>query len=61
MLKKGSVFCNISIGVACYGEDGTTIDELLQAADMAMYRAKKKGRGNMCYGSELKGNSEKNT
>ena len=53
-LKKGNVFCNVSIGVACYGEDGSTIDELLQAADMAMYHAKKKTNGHLSYGSELK-------
>lgn len=56
-LKKGNVFCNISIGVACYGEDGRTIEELLQTADMAMYRAKKKGDGFLCYGSELREDS----
>ena len=52
-LKKGDIFCNISIGVACYGEDGSTIDELLQVADTAMYCAKKKGKGRLCYGAEL--------
>lgn len=29
-----------SAGVACYPENGTTVDELLQAADCAMYAAK---------------------
>jgi diguanylate cyclase (GGDEF)-like protein len=30
-----------SIGIACHPEDGSTIDELLQHADIAMYEAKK--------------------
>jgi diguanylate cyclase (GGDEF)-like protein len=29
-----------SMGVACYPEDGTTVEELLQRADIAMYQAK---------------------
>lgn len=38
----GSV--TISIGVSCYPEDGLAADELIQAADEALYRAKKEGR-----------------
>ena len=34
----------VSIGVSCYPEDGTTVEELLQAADAALYRAKREGR-----------------
>lgn len=56
VIKKDGIFCNISIGIACYGEDGSTIEELLQTADMAMYCAKKKGEGNMCYGSDVEEN-----
>lgn len=52
-LKKGEVFCNASIGVACYPEDGTTVDTLLQKADTAMYRVKKSGGAGICFGYEL--------
>ena len=34
-----------SVGVAMLGEDGATLDELLRAADQAMYAAKREGRG----------------
>ena len=38
----GSV--TISVGVSCYPEDGLAADELIQAADEALYRAKNEGR-----------------
>jgi diguanylate cyclase (GGDEF)-like protein len=34
-----------SVGVAVLGADGTTFDDLLRAADQAMYAAKRDGRG----------------
>ena len=42
-----SVGC--SIGVALYPEDGTTLDELIQYADTAMYRVKERGRGSFRF------------
>ena len=53
-LKKGPVSCGISVGVACYPEDGTTAEELLRKADMAMYQVKKAGGGDLCFGYQLK-------
>jgi len=35
---------SVSAGVACFPEHGTNADELLRAADMALYRAKELGR-----------------
>lgn len=52
ILEKGNVMCDVSIGVACYGENANTIQELLYIADMAMYEAKRSGQGNTCYGSK---------
>ena len=53
VLKKGDVFCNASIGVACYPEDGSTAEELLNKADQAMYQIKKSGGSGICFGYEL--------
>ena len=33
-----------SIGIAMFGDDGSTHEELLKNADIAMYKAKKAGR-----------------
>ncbi len=34
----------ISIGVSCYPANGATVEELIQAADAALYQAKREGR-----------------
>ncbi len=39
----------ISIGVAICPDQGTTVDELLVAADRAMYQAKASGRNQVCF------------
>ncbi len=52
-LANGEVFCNISAGVACYPEDGTGVEELLQQADQAMYKAKKSGGGSLYFSRDL--------
>jgi len=35
---------SISMGLAIFPDHGTTISEVLQAADQALYRAKREGR-----------------
>jgi diguanylate cyclase (GGDEF)-like protein len=38
------VVCSVSIGVACFPEDGRTLDALAGRADRALYQAKEQGR-----------------
>ncbi|MFH0728819.1 MAG: response regulator [Pseudomonadota bacterium] len=37
-----------SLGIACYPMDGETVADLIQHADEALYRAKKKGKNQVC-------------
>ncbi|ANU17275.1 diguanylate cyclase [Planococcus maritimus] len=48
--KRFSPTC--SIGSAIYPEDGIEFDELIQKADHALYEAKKKGGGIVCFHGE---------
>ena len=43
------IYSTISIGVSIFPDDGVSPTELLKFADMAMYRAKEKGRNNFCF------------
>jgi len=45
MLAGQEFHVGTSIGIACYPNDGHTLNKLLQAADTAMYQAKQQGRG----------------
>jgi diguanylate cyclase (GGDEF)-like protein len=38
------VTVTVSIGIAVYPEDGTGAEKLIQASDLAMYKAKRRGR-----------------
>ena len=40
-----SIRLSASFGVARYPDNGTSVEDLLTAADMAMYRAKQEGSG----------------
>ncbi|HYS75708.1 MAG TPA: GGDEF domain-containing protein, partial [Burkholderiales bacterium] len=44
MLKGREVRVGASVGISIYPDDGTSPEELLQRADLAMYRAKEQGR-----------------
>jgi diguanylate cyclase (GGDEF)-like protein/PAS domain S-box-containing protein len=43
------LYVGLSIGVAMAPTDGTSPDELLRAADTALYRSKHDGRGRYCF------------
>ena len=58
-VKGQEIYTTVSIGISMYPEDGATLDQLLQYADMAMYKAKENGRNNYCFFSpEMCRNSE---
>lgn len=46
------VAVEVSIGIALHPDHGANTDLLVQRADVAMYAAKKSGRGHMVYSSE---------
>jgi diguanylate cyclase (GGDEF)-like protein len=48
-IGHGDTFVAASVGIAMYPEDATTAPELLRHADMAMYRAKERGRGSYAF------------
>lgn len=60
MVKGQKIHTTISIGISIYPDDGTSQDELMQCADMAMYQAKDDGRNTYRFFSqEMRRTSEK--
>lgn len=59
-LNDTEYYCTMSMGVVCYPEDGTDVNELIKKADIAMYDAKRSGKNRVEYynkkneGSSLK-------
>lgn len=51
--KSGKTKMTFSVGVAEAGVDGETAEELVRAADNALYRAKKGGRDLICLAGEV--------
>jgi diguanylate cyclase (GGDEF)-like protein/PAS domain S-box-containing protein len=43
-LREGAISLTASIGISFFPEDGETVEDLLKAADTAMYHSKKRGR-----------------
>jgi diguanylate cyclase (GGDEF)-like protein len=48
-LGSGTAFVSASVGIALYPADGADAAELLRHADLAMYRAKQQGRGQIAF------------
>ncbi|MEA3489702.1 MAG: GGDEF domain-containing protein, partial [Candidatus Omnitrophota bacterium] len=38
----------VSVGISTYPEDGKNVSSLIETADTALYRAKRKGRNEVC-------------
>lgn len=48
-IASTSIKATVSLGIALFPENGRTSEELFKDADIAMYRAKKNGRNQMCF------------
>jgi len=48
-----TIQCGVSIGIAMHPHNADTAEELTKYADIAMYRAKKQGRNQLCYFEEI--------
>lgn len=59
-LNGTEYYCTMSMGIVCYPEDGTDVNDLIKKADIAMYDAKKSGKNCVeYYNSENEGSSLK--
>jgi predicted signal transduction protein with EAL and GGDEF domain len=52
LLNGHSVAIGASVGIALYPADSTSKSQLIRFADLAMYRAKSTGKGNLCFYSK---------
>ena len=60
MVKGKEIYTTVSIGISIYPDDGESLDQLMQCADMAMYQAKDDGRNNFRFFShEMRRSSER--
>jgi diguanylate cyclase (GGDEF)-like protein/PAS domain S-box-containing protein len=60
MVKEQEIYTTVSIGISIYPDDGESLDQLMQYADMAMYQVKVDGRNNYRFFSgEMRYSSEK--
>ena len=54
IINRKKINCSVSIGSAIYPIDGTTIDDLIQKADMSMYISKTQGKDKFTlYNNEI--------
>lgn len=51
-IASTSIRATLSLGISLYPENGRTSEELFKDADIAMYRAKKNGRNQVCFFEE---------
>jgi len=46
------IFIGASVGISIFPKDGSDVDSLIKAADIAMYQVKNRGKNNHCFYSE---------
>lgn len=51
-IGSNEVYTSTSIGISLFPDDGTSVDELMQYADTALYHAKQNGRSNYQFFSD---------
>ncbi|WP_341501242.1 EAL domain-containing protein [Gallaecimonas sp. GXIMD4217] len=51
-VRDHELYLGVSIGIAIYPGSGETVEKLMRASDLAMYRAKTKGRNNYRFFTE---------
>lgn len=52
IIESKEIFISASIGISVYPQDGDSVDSLINAADVAMYQVKNKGKNNHCFYSD---------
>lgn len=50
--EEHDIYSSASIGISVFPDDGTSVDELLKNADIALYQAKERGRNNFQFFSK---------
>jgi diguanylate cyclase (GGDEF)-like protein len=53
-LEGASVSITASIGISRFPEDGATTQDLMKCADVAMYKAKERGKNRYCFWSDIR-------
>lgn len=51
-VEEYSIYLSASIGIACFPDDGDSVEALVQSADLAMYRSKEKGKNTYTFFTE---------
>ncbi len=51
-LEEHEIYSSASIGISVFPDDGSTVDDLLKNADIALYQAKERGRNNFQFFSK---------
>ncbi len=56
--SEAPIRVTMSFGIACYPQDGTSVEQLIHLADLAVYQAKAYGRNSVVSASELPGSKQ---